>query len=193
MQTLDSRVEGVISGSPAQQIGLQYGDVLASIDGKQPFSRVEAFAALRENGRHHVKWRRAQSVLEGNFTVNDQSSGVVMYYDIAQSAVQEVEQIAADGRQYVMLCSQFGAPAWQAAGVPENVTLYPVQSVYFGGNIGAAGLLTIADFKQALQQYSGQYDAVLLPAIAFNDNDKDLTGASLYDWSQELTQEIILC
>lgn len=193
MQTLESRVEGVISGSPAQQIGLQYGDVLLSIDGKQPFSRVEAFAALRENGRHHVKWCRAQSVLEGNFTVNDQSSGVVMYYDIAQSSVQEVEQIAADGRQYVMLCSQFGAPAWQAAGVPENVTLYPVQSVYFGGNIGAAGLLTIADFKQALQQYSGQYDAVLLPAIAFNDNDKDLTGASLYDWSQELAQEIILC
>jgi hypothetical protein len=190
--TLDAVVESVIADSPAQKAGLQHGDVLLTIDGKRPFSRVEAFAMLKENGIHLLQWRRGQEVLQGSLQVTAQFSGVVMLYDLQRADMQHLERLVADGRQYLMLCSRYGAPAWQAAGVPENVALHPVQSKYFGGNIGAAGLLTIADFAQALAQYDGSYDVVLLPAVAFNDSDRDLTGRSLFDWSQQLMQEIVL-
>lgn len=115
-----------------------------------------------------------------------------MYYDLQRSELQQLERLAADGRQYVMLCSQLGAPAWQAAGVPENVQIHIAENRYFGGNIQAAGLLTISDFQYALEQISAPYDAVILPAIAFNDSDNDLAGQSLFSWSQQSEAELIL-
>ena len=76
--------------------------------------------------------------------------------------------------------------------MPDNVTILPVQSCYFGGNVGAAGLLTISDFEAAITHYNSSFDVILLPSIAFNSSDEDLTGRSLFDWSQQLDCEIIL-
>ncbi len=192
MYTLDAVVEAVIASSPAQQAGLVSGDLLLQIDGRRPFSRADAFAMLRENGVHQLQWRRQAQLLKGTITITNQFSGLVMYYDLQRSELQQLERLAADGRQYVMLCSQLGAPAWQAAGVPENVQIHIAENRYFGGNIQAAGLLTISDFQYALEQITAPYDAVILPAIAFNDSDNDLAGQSLFSWSQQIEAELIL-
>ncbi len=192
LHDLHAVVEGVIADSPAADIGLQYGDVITAIDGAKPFSRVDAFAALKQNGTHTLQWRRDGEKMHSTIHITDAFSGLVMYYDLPQSSIRELEQIAADGRQYVMLCSAYAASVWQAADTPDHVTIVPVKSRYFGGNIGAAGLLTITDFEAALAEYAQPYDAVLLPAIAFNDQDTDLTGRNLYDWVEQLNIEVIL-
>lgn len=64
--------------------------------------------------------------------------------------------------------------------------------VILAGNIQAAGLLTISDFQYTLEQITAPYDAVILPAIAFNDSDNDLAGQSLFSWSQQIEAELIL-
>lgn len=189
---LDAVVEGVIDPSPAREAGLKQGDVLTAIDGARPFSRVDAFHRLQENGRHHITWQRDGAMLQGEITVTGQFSGVVMYYDLPPERMEALRRLAADGRSYLMLCSVFAHPVWQAAAVPDNVTLLPVKSCFFGGNIGAAGLLTIGDFAQALAQYPGGYDAIILPSVAFQDGDRDLAGCSLFDWRQELGYDLML-
>lgn len=139
----------------------------------------DTFARLRESTR---RWQQEGIVI----------SGVVMYYDLPPERMEALRRLAADGRSYLMLCSVFAHPVWHAAAVPDNVTLLPVKSCFFGGNIGAAGLLTIGDFAQALAQYPGGYDAIILPSVAFQDGDRDLAGCSLFDWRQELGYDLML-
>lgn len=64
-----------------------------------------------------------------------------------------------------------------------DVRAVTVKNRFFGGSIGAAGLLTVEDFKFSLKEHfsknpESQPGAVLLPGIAFDRRGRDLTGRS---------------
>jgi NifB/MoaA-like Fe-S oxidoreductase len=64
-----------------------------------------------------------------------------------------------------------------------EVRAVAVKNRFFGGSIGAAGLLTVEDFKFSLEEHLSKNPgikpgAVLLPGIAFDRRGRDLTGRS---------------
>jgi len=69
------------------------------------------------------------------------------------------------------------AAAWQ-----DVVTVAAVKNKTFGGSIMAAGLLTVNDFLQHLQEQlpaaPARPDLILLPPIAFDATGLDLFGRS---------------
>lgn len=75
MDNLDAMLEGLIFDSPAEKTGLQYGDVITSIDGKCPFSRLEAFSMLKTDGTHTLQWRRANHMMSGTIKITGMAGG----------------------------------------------------------------------------------------------------------------------
>jgi NifB/MoaA-like Fe-S oxidoreductase len=64
-----------------------------------------------------------------------------------------------------------------------DVRAVAVKNRFFGGSIGAAGLLTVEDFKFSLKEHLSKNSgikpgAALLPGIAFDQRGRDLTGHS---------------
>ena len=72
---------------------------------------------------------------------------------------------------------------------PDNLTLVPVYNRFFGGNIKCGGLLTVADFRQALVRMDTkapkEASTVLLPQKAFNREGVDLRGEHYLDLTRD--------
>ncbi len=60
----------------------------------------------------------------------------------------------------------------------ENLYLKAVSSLFFGGSIEAAGLLTVTDFQAALDSVPrlDLYRRILIPGVAFSRSGLDLRG-----------------
>jgi len=70
-----------------------------------------------------------------------------------------------------------------------------VPSLFFGGNIGAAGLLTVRDFLAKYEQIGGsgyEPDVVTLPKRAFDPWGRDLEGISYRSFEQISGKPVVL-
>ncbi|TLM91262.1 MAG: DUF512 domain-containing protein [Actinobacteria bacterium] len=82
-----------------------------------------------------------------------------------------------------------------------RLEIMPVPSRYFGGNIMAAGLLTVEDFAAAWTERTGvtgatkenRTDLVLLPAAAFDARGWDLTGRSYQELADITGTKVMIC
>jgi NifB/MoaA-like Fe-S oxidoreductase len=193
-EQLQAEIAGVLAGSPAERAGLERGDVIGAVSGRQVRCRVEAFRTVERFGCSTLALTR--SGLPGDRTepvliVKKRGlvSGLVMNCDLDWELVDRVAGVIRQHRakRVLVLTSAWGLP-WLQLARPEwemacdDLCLEAVANRFFGGSIAAAGLLTTLDFAAAIKnirQRNGQnYDLLLLPGIAFDSRGRDLLGRS---------------
>ncbi|HHY92852.1 MAG TPA: DUF512 domain-containing protein, partial [Firmicutes bacterium] len=174
-------IHGVLPGWPAAAAGLRPGDRIVRIGGEDVFSRVDAFQRLQVGGSVTLQVEAGGKTRL--VTVNKEPgarSGLVFDYDLDPAAWEGFSRLLRRERpqRVVVATSELAAPLVQAAvereSLPGTLTVLAVPNRFLGGNIGCAGLLTVADFRAALDQVAA--DLVVLPSIAFDQRGRDLRG-----------------
>lgn len=198
---LSAVLAGVMRDTPADRAGLRAGDVLLEVEGRAPFSRVDAFgrclAALRRTGRCRLEVAGrgeaaggGEVVLEGAGTQPPPRPGFIMDHDVDPADIRLITRVgreAASGKALV-LTSELGVRALTLAlasvAMPAACRVIAVPSRTFGGSIACTGLLTVDDFKVVLLDLARRGEgpvpgeAVLLPPRAFGSAGLDLIGRS---------------
>lgn len=184
-------ISGVRKDSPAWQAGLRKGDEILTVDGTQPYSRVDAYSHLNGPGSRTVTYRPSSQPSAGSEievtwqNTPDGSCGIAMEYDFDPARAQYMEKalVKAPGK-VLLLCSEFAHPLMQTvlsrmSISKERYALTYVPNTTFGGTIRAAGLLCFDDYLQAARTYMEQHEppqALGLPGESFNYLGRDLTG-----------------
>ena len=197
IKNLKAVVTGIISGTPADKAGLLRHDIILSVDGTRCFSRVHAFNRVRKGGPVKVEIQRNGHTFEAGIKIKQgQASGIVMDYDIAPETLAAVEAAAARHKCLKLLCSVLGEEvlrmALEKSPHRDVIDIVPVDNLFFGGSIAAAGLLTVSDFVEAagnLRIESGR-DVLIVPAIAFDVRGKDLTGRSYLELQEKFGTKV---
>jgi len=181
---------GVIKGSRADKAGIKKGDLIYSINGRKPRSRVEAWQYSQQPENIIVQIKRMGQIKELTWQNNkkEERFGLVMEYDFDMKRMEEIEsRIKTYSGPVLFLCSKLGEKmvraAWEAEDRPDvKIEIQQVKNNFFGGSIGAAGLLTIDDFYAAYLKYKelkGIPELIIVPGEAFDYMGRDLTGKSL--------------
>lgn len=173
-------IYGVIPGSIGEKSGFRKEDLLVSINGKKPWNRRDAWRLLSQGGLIHTVVDRSGKTL--NLSLNSpkgECGGLVFENDLDHRRLKAAENIyRAQGGKAAICCSGLGHDYLQVnlALFPElaDVDLITVENQYFGGNIAAAGLLTIDDFNRTLK--NAHLDYVFLPCECLNYKGLDLRG-----------------
>lgn len=192
---LDPVVEGVIKGTPAGLAGMRHGDQVVAVNGRRPFSRVEAFAMARQAACPLLRLKRQGKEFEVALNKKGgEPPGFAMSYDLDPCQVEQVRKQLVRDAETLMLVSEAAFRRWELARCRlglDNLDLLPVPSRCFGGSINCAGLLTAGDFQRVIDQSLGQLRParLLLPAVAFDAAGLDMQGAGYWTIS---TQEIPL-
>lgn len=189
-QDLRATVAGVMADSPAAGL-VRSGDEILTISGTKPFSRVDAFYTLfRLANPDLVLNRQGREVSLALTKPARSSSGVVMDWDLDPQDVARAREMAAGASKVLLLTSLWAQPLWEVA-VPEWQVL-GVKSAFFAGNIAAAGLLTVADYRLALADIDlGKYEKVLLPPVAFDKEGLDLQGEDCRSLARQLPVPLV--
>jgi len=193
-------VEFVQKGTPAHKAGVLPGDLVTKVAGRNMFSRKDAFLAVkaRENPQITVDREGAEIgfVLK---KARNESPGFVMYEDLDREAYFNWERSSQwrRGRKVLILTSALAQPILEHVLRERGVTakVAPVKSRFFGGNIQAAGLLTVRDFWAAYERVvAGGYSPaeVTLPRIAFDAWGRDLEGVHYREFAERSGLPVIL-
>jgi NifB/MoaA-like Fe-S oxidoreductase len=194
---LRAEVEGVLPCSPADKAGLTASDVIEMVEGKQPFSRQDAYLRILSLASPKLMVSRDGTTRETCLEKKaGASSGLVFLRDLRKSSLERcLGQLPSQGRG-LALTGELAAPvlnlAWEALGI--SLPLRAVPNRTFGGSIRAAGLLTLEDFRAGLQEATNQgigWDWLLLPAAPFEDG-VDLLGESLAVFEEEVRCPVFL-
>ncbi|KNZ69892.1 radical SAM protein [Thermincola ferriacetica] len=192
LEDLCAQVEGIFPGSPAEKAGLRIGDRIISVNGSPVISRVDAFHRIKESGGKVtlILQRNNWSFSTCLVKKPGEAPGVLMSYDVDQALLQElVHRSRRKGyKKVLLLVSSLGKKVMekgiQALQQETEFVIRETPNRYLGGTIKAAGLLVLEDFIQALKEekgLAGQYDAVFLPAVAFDVWGRDLRGCHYMD------------
>ena len=187
---IEARVEGVIPGTPAWQAGIRRGDIIQRIDGVTVRTAAEAFFRIQDSANPLIDAKRAGT--RGCYSVSrhvekesGQGSGVVLNRDLEP---MEIEAVAGEikgnrSNNPLLLTSVLAEPLWKSAIamglLPDRLSVVAAASGYFGGTIACAGLLTSADFQEALKAYLASHkapDLVIIPLKPFDRKGFDLQG-----------------
>lgn len=197
---MEPRVEEVLPGSPARKAGIKKGDIVREVSGRPVFSRVDAFELARDSLNPRIVVEREGAFYDMALNKEKYTSpGFVMYEDIREKtlAAWEIRSGARSGRNVLVLTSELAYPLVRSAVNKRelHVTVEPVPSRYFGGNIQAAGLLTVEDFLAKLEEVlSTGYvpDTVTVPSRAFDPWGRDLEGVSYRKIAETIGRPVIL-
>ncbi|MFX4261065.1 DUF512 domain-containing protein [Pelotomaculum propionicicum] len=194
IRNLEAVTAGVIAGSPAALAGIRAGDIIQTVNGLPALTRVNAFRSVLKSGNPEISVSRKKEthtlVLKKK---PGERSGLVMDYDIDPVLIEDIGRLTRRHgvREALALTSELASTVIRL-GLKRflkdeaHVKTQPVENHFFGGSIGAAGLLTVSDFKRALEVYLNQESdkkpaMVLLPGLAFDRRGRDLTGRSYSD------------
>ncbi|AKX94010.1 DUF512 domain-containing protein [Neomoorella thermoacetica] len=146
-------------------------------------------AEIKLTGGQQVKNTRSSSELEGirgalyELEVGREGSGLTFAWDFDPDLLPEVEKACRrhGARKVLILTSRLAVAVIKEAVARLSLSLEVVvtPSRFFGGSIGCAGLLTLADFQAAWQDWqknNGPADLIILPSIAFDYRGRDLVG-----------------
>lgn len=174
-------IYGVMSGSVGEISGFRKGDLILSVNSKKPKNRREAWELLSQSALAQVNVDREGNTLSLSLNApKGQCGGLVFENDLDNRRLKAAEDIyISQGGKAGICCSGLGRD-YIEANLPlfpglGDVDLITVENKYFGGNIAAAGLLTIGDFNQALKS-RGDLDYVFLPSECLNSRGGDLRG-----------------
>jgi NifB/MoaA-like Fe-S oxidoreductase len=192
-------VEYVLPRSPARRAGLRSGDVITQVLKRYVMSRTEAFELIRDHEKPRVVCDRQGVLYETVINKHRfQPSGLVMYDDLDPDAWFKWElESRVKRRRVLVLTSGPAKPviedALEVRGLNAKVEAVP--SVFFGGNIDAAGLLTVRDFIAKYSEITaGSYEPeiVTLPKRAFDPWGRDLEGVSYRSFEQMSGKPVVL-
>ena len=179
-------VSGVLHNSPAWLAGIRRGDIIASVNGQKPLSRVDAWNLLDGSGKRLVSYKRQGRILNATWeNTSFGSSGIVMEYDYDMRQVSYLKQVMTSAPGKVLsLTSEFAyhviCQAYEQLNIrKEHCEVFMVKNHTFGGTIRAAGLLTVDDYVDAYKEYCESNEepaAIIVPQISFNYLGKDLKG-----------------
>ncbi len=172
------RVEGVRKRSPACSAGLRKGDIIISVEGKTPRSRVEAHHYLNGLKGEKVRVNREGSELDlfiknGSFS----SSGAIFYRDIDYKVIEKIRELGEKERLGVITSS--GAFPLLNKGLENtDIEVIPITNTVFGGSIDSAGLLGVRDISEQVGPIirEKQLGMLVLPAVIFDRRGRDLWG-----------------
>ncbi len=194
---LRPEVTGVMAASPASNTGLRPGDVIEAVNGRPVLTRVHAFNLILEAGIVElvvVRNENEKVILKIDKKPGGKS-GLVMDYDLDPRLLWEVNRIAQKygSLKVLLLTSELAYPVINMAlrkFCGENVEALTVKNNYFGGSIKCAGLLTVDDFRVALEKYFYANPApkpalIMLPGRAFDLRGRDIKGV-FYGELQEI-------
>jgi hypothetical protein len=76
----------------------------------------------------------------------------------------------------------------------NNLRLHPVKSLWFGGTISSAGLLTVGDYQTALHSISDilRVRRILIPAISYDQSGYDLSGRHYLTLDSERAEVVVI-
>lgn len=203
---LEPAVGGVINDSPAAAAGIRFGDVIRAVNGLPVQTRVHAFKQVLKAGSPEITIEREGKLVSLAIKKKPgDRSGLVMDYDLDPAMIAEMAQaVRRRGvKRALALTSEFGSRLIDI-GLQRflkdeaEIETLAVKNRFFGGSIGAAGLLTVADFGVAMEEFlskrPGQKPRLaLLPGLAFDRRGKDLTGRSFIELEQRfgITFEVL--
>jgi hypothetical protein len=196
--SLEPEVAGVIAGSPAAVAGIRAGDVIEAVNGVPAQTRVQAFKQVLKAKAPEITVKRGNATLAVKLEKKPgRRPGLVMDYDLDPGLIEDMARAALRRRasEVLALTSELAGPVinmglrrfWKDGCAVEAVV---VKNRFFGGSIKAAGLLTVADFEAAAEEFlAGRQGKksrlVLLPGLAFDHRGRDLTGRSYLDLAEK--------
>ena len=190
-------VQGSMDNSPARAAGFLGGELVLTVNGERPRSRVHAFNLIESAENPMLRYKRG--VGEWAVTVakaKGEKSGLVMQYDMSPLEIDDllraVEEAVILKKKVLVLASVLGQGVLRQVLHGTAARVEKVESRFFGGNIATAGLLTVEDFSYVLERERRLDGAlVLLPHKAFDMRGRDLTGRS-YLTLQEFGCRVVL-
>lgn len=193
-------VEYVQEGTPAERAGVMPGDLVTGVAGRETFSRTDAFHACRARENPQIALNRQGAEIGVTLKKRrNEPAGFIMYEDLDREAYLAWERSSQvrKGRDVLILTSSLAKPVIEHVLRERELEakVAPVRSRFFGGNIQAAGLLTVRDFWAAFQRIvnRGYSPAeVTLPRIAFDPWGRDLEGVHYRDFAQKCSVPVIL-
>ncbi|MCX8131326.1 MAG: DUF512 domain-containing protein [Clostridia bacterium] len=203
---LSARVEGVIRGTPSRAAGIMPGDIIREINGDKVNSRVEAYNKAFSSSNPLLHVERSGKVFEIRLKKpKNSSSGLVFLYDVDPEVVKQIERVIERNllpkrhmknnickNKIWFLTSELAVEIIKKlldiSGLAFDYEIYGIKNRYFGGSIMCAGLLTIQDIAQFLEEkfrYLEKPDLILLPPVMFDFTKRDLLGRSIREIEQE--------
>ncbi|MDP3486385.1 MAG: DUF512 domain-containing protein, partial [Bacillota bacterium] len=177
-------VQGSMDGSPARAAGFVGGEVVQTVNGERPRSRVHAFNLIESAENPAVRYKRGLGELAVTMAkTKGEKSGLVMQYDMSplemDDLLRAVEEAIILKKKVFVLASVLGQGIVRQVLHGTAARVEKVESRFFGGNIATAGLLTVEDFAHVLERERRLDGAlVVLPHKAFDMRGRDLTGRS---------------
>ncbi|HHY16735.1 MAG TPA: DUF512 domain-containing protein [Firmicutes bacterium] len=198
LTSVTAEVLEVLPRSPARKAGIRPGDIIVEVAGRPIFSRTEGFEVLRDSENPRLTYER-DGILYDTLILKEKyvSPGLVMYDDLDPRAWFEWERKSGiRHRRVLILTSSLAKPLIEDALEKRELSarVQAVESVFFGGNIQAGGLLTVRDFLAAYGRVSSDGflpDLVTLPKRGFDPWGRDLEGVS-YRAFEEITGKAVV-
>jgi len=197
---LQAEVAGVMAGSPAWRAGLKTGDIIRAVGGMPVKSRVDAFNRVLAARNPHLELSRGGPGVSFELAKDKGSlSGLVMDYDIDPDTISAIEREARRSKSgaALLITSELGCPLVkmgldQLSSQGGEVRVRAVKNRFFGGSIGCAGLLTVADMLEVASSQPEGAGLIIAPAIAFDSRGRDITGRSYLDLAGEGGSPVLL-
>lgn len=187
-------------GAPALVYGLEKGDVILSIDGYRPVTRVDAYEKLFKAQNPEVVFKRRG--IKHRITIGkkaNQPSGAVFYCDIHPQTILDIDRAVRKykSKKPAVLTSELGYPIIKMGIEKLSETpseIIAVKNRWFGGSIMCAGLLTVEDIISTASEYmkKASPDLILVPSAPFDAEGRDLSGKSFYDIEQALCVSVVV-
>ncbi|MGB9866395.1 MAG: DUF512 domain-containing protein [Bacillota bacterium] len=203
LPSLEAVVEGTLPGSPAEAAGVQRGDVVLAVDGQTVLSRNHAFQLCVQSRNPVLMLRRESHTLEVTLVKRqDEESGLVLYDDVSYQNLAALAQHLERHCRVVVVTSTLAQfcvaqmvqlSARIAGSPPVQLEVLPVRNRFFGGSIRCAGLLTVCDIMEELEdRRSFPRGLLLVPSKAFDSRGRDITGRSYTELWRKTGCETIL-
>ncbi|WP_028309733.1 radical SAM protein [Desulfitibacter alkalitolerans] len=197
---LEPEVIGVIKNSPAALCGIIKGDIIKQVDGVNVLTRYDAFSLVRKKANTNLKLlRKGTGIHIEMLKAAGEASGLVMDYDIDSSIREDIRRICIRNRRKKIwiMASKLGAPILRELlkDMDAEAEVVETENLFFGGSIVCAGLLTVDDFLMAYEKIrarAAQGNVLVLPAIAFDQQGRDLTGCYYHEVEKETGISTIL-
>lgn len=202
--SLQAVVNAVMDDSAAAAAGLKSGDIILKINGEKVESRVDAFYKIKSAQNPNLEFLRADKKIAVALKKKaDQSSGLIMSYDLSLEQKQKLQAYAEESKKEkndnltVIICSQmaylfldnFLQPYLKSN---QNLKLLQVENNFFGGSIIAAGLLTNLDIIDSLSKIDRKIGRIILPEIIYDYYGNDLLGKHYSQLEDQFETKLIL-